>query len=108
MGLIVYQRLGGHIGAHARRRDARTHHPGGLFARLGAPAEDAAWGGPARFLPLPDFHAQVGALFAFVKSTPLAEGAKEVPIERRARGVPRADETWRQIRTCAGGVGVDA
>ena len=73
---------------------------------------------PARFLPLPDFHAQVAALFAFVKSAPLAEGAKEVLIpgepeertlrERRARGVPLDDETWRQIRTCAGEVGVDA
>jgi uncharacterized oxidoreductase len=73
---------------------------------------------PARFLPLSDFHGQAAALFAFVKSAPLAEGAKEVLIpgepeertlrERRARGVPLDDETWRQIRTCAGEVGVDA
>ncbi len=50
--------------------------------------------------------------------TLLAAGAKEVLIpgepeertlrERRANGVPLADETWRQITECAAEVGVSA
>jgi uncharacterized oxidoreductase len=73
---------------------------------------------PARFLPPAAFHAQVAELFAFVRSAPLAAGAKEVLLpgepeermlrERRAHGVPLDDETWRQIRECAREVGVDA
>lgn len=71
---------------------------------------------PARFLPPGDFHAQVAALFGFVRSAPLAAGAKEILIpgepearterERRANGIPVEDETWRQIRECAAEVGV--
>ena len=73
---------------------------------------------PKRFLPLADFHAQVATLFEFVRSAPLAAGAKEILIpgepeertlaERRANGVPLDDETWRQIRECATEVGVGA
>jgi LDH2 family malate/lactate/ureidoglycolate dehydrogenase len=71
---------------------------------------------PARFLPLEDFHAQVATLFAFVRSAPLAAGAKEILIpgepearteeERRAHGVPLDEETWRQIAGCAAEVDV--
>ena len=73
---------------------------------------------PGRFLPAADFHAQVGALFGFVRSAPLAAGAEEILIpgepeartsrERRDGGVPIDDETWRQIKECAVEVGVDA
>jgi uncharacterized oxidoreductase len=66
---------------------------------------------PARFLPLADFHAQLADLVAFVRSAPLAAGAREILIpgepeartaaERRAGGIPLDDETWRQIRECA-------
>ena len=69
-----------------------------------------------RFLALDDFHDQVAALFGFVRSAPLAAGAREVLIpgepdarmtdERRARGVPVEDETWRQIAACAEEAGV--
>jgi uncharacterized oxidoreductase len=71
---------------------------------------------PARFLPLAEFHRQVAALFEFVRSAPLAAGAKEILIpgepearleqERRAAGVPLDDETWRQLLECAAEVGV--
>ena len=71
---------------------------------------------PARFLPLADFHAQVGELFGWVRSAPLAQDAKEIQIpgepeertarERRAQGVPVEDETWRQIQACADELGV--
>jgi uncharacterized oxidoreductase len=71
---------------------------------------------PARFLPLEEFHAQVATLFAFVRSAPLAAGAKEILIpgepearaeeERRAHGVPLDEETWRQIAVCAAEVDV--
>ena len=71
---------------------------------------------PARFLPLGAFHAQVATLFEFVRSAPLAAGAKEILIpgepearmerERRAAGIPIEDETWRQIAGCAAEVGV--
>ncbi len=71
---------------------------------------------PARFLPPADFHRQVAALFDFVRSAPLAAGAKEILIpgepearterERRLHGIPLDDETWRQLRACAEEVGV--
>jgi uncharacterized oxidoreductase len=71
---------------------------------------------PARFGPRADFEAEVARLFAFVRSAPLAAGAREILIpgepearterERRAGGVPVEDETWRQIRECAAEVGV--
>jgi uncharacterized oxidoreductase len=58
---------------------------------------------PARFLPLADFHAQVAALMRWVRSAPLAAGAREILIpgepearmerERRAGGVPVEDAT---------------
>jgi hydroxycarboxylate dehydrogenase B len=73
---------------------------------------------PARFLPLADFHAQVAALLDWVRSAPLAAGAKEILVpgepearmerERRAAGVPIEDETWRQIERCAEQAGVHA
>jgi uncharacterized oxidoreductase len=69
-----------------------------------------------RFLPPDEYHAEVARLLAFVRSAPLAAGAKEILIpgepeermarERRARGVPVEDETWRQIGECAGEVRV--
>ncbi len=73
---------------------------------------------PARFLPLGDFHAQVGALLDWVRSAPLAAGAKEILIPgepearmeraRRADGIPIDDQTWRQIREVASEVDVHA
>jgi hydroxycarboxylate dehydrogenase B len=73
---------------------------------------------PARFLPLADFHVQVTALLDWVRSAPLAAGAKEILVpgepearmerERRAAGVPIDDETWRQIQRCADEVGIRA
>jgi hydroxycarboxylate dehydrogenase B len=64
-----------------------------------------------RFVPLADFHTQVASLFAFVKSAPLAQGAKEILIpgepearleaERRRDGIPIEDETWNQIERVA-------
>jgi uncharacterized oxidoreductase len=65
---------------------------------------------PARFLPLAQFHAQVAALVAWVRSAPLAAGAKEILIpgepearteRERSEGIPIDDETWRQIQACA-------
>lgn len=71
---------------------------------------------PARFLPAAEFHAEVARLVAFVRSAPLAAGATEILVpgepearsaaERRARGVPVEDETWRQLGACAAEVGV--
>ncbi|MGH7355270.1 MAG: Ldh family oxidoreductase [Candidatus Rokuibacteriota bacterium] len=73
---------------------------------------------PKKFLASETFHTQVGELLAFVRSAPLAQGAEEILIpgepearteaQRRARGVPVEDETWRQIRECATEVGVAA
>lgn len=73
---------------------------------------------PARFLSPDTFHAQVAALFAFVRSAPPAAGSPGVLIpgepearterERRAHGVPVEAETWRQILACAKEVGVPA
>ncbi len=69
---------------------------------------------PTRFLPAAEFHRQVAELFRFVRSAPLAPGAKEILIpgepearleqERRAGGIPLDDETWRQLEACAAGV----
>jgi len=73
---------------------------------------------PVRFLPLADFYAQVAALLDWVRSAPLAAGAKEILIpgepearmerERRAGGVPIEDTTWQQIRQVAEEAGVRA
>jgi uncharacterized oxidoreductase len=73
---------------------------------------------PARFLPRAEFDAQVAALLSWVRSAPLAAGAKEVLVpgepearmerERRAGGIPIEDTTWRQIQACATEVGVRA
>jgi hydroxycarboxylate dehydrogenase B len=73
---------------------------------------------PARFLPLEAFHAQVTALLEWVRTAPLAAGARDILIpgepearmerERREGGVPVEDETWRQIRQAAEEVGVGA
>jgi uncharacterized oxidoreductase len=69
-----------------------------------------------RFLPLPEFHRQVGALFGWVKATPLAQGATEILIpgepearleaERRAQGITVEDQTWSQIEATAAELGV--
>lgn len=69
-----------------------------------------------RFLPLARFHGEVNALFEFVRSAPLAQGAREILIpgepeertarDRRARGIPIDEETWRQIQQCAAERGV--
>ena len=69
-----------------------------------------------RFLPLAEFHAQVGSLFAWVKTAPLAQGAGEILIpgepearleaERRAQGIPVEEQTWSQIEAAAAELGV--
>jgi uncharacterized oxidoreductase len=69
-----------------------------------------------RFLPLPEFHRQVAALFGWVKATPLAQGATEILIpgepearleaERRAQGIAIEDQTWSQIEATAAELGV--
>jgi uncharacterized oxidoreductase len=100
---------------------------GGILARSGAagPGQGPLANGTLmicldveRFLPLPEFHRQVGDLFAWVRSAPPAEGAGEVLVpgepearleaERRARGIPLDEETWRQIQGVAGELGVSA
>jgi uncharacterized oxidoreductase len=73
---------------------------------------------PARFMPLAEFHARVAALLAWVRSAPLAAGAKEILVpgepearterERRADGIPIDEQTWRQVRECATQAGVHA
>ena len=72
----------------------------------------------ARFLPPAEFHAQVAALFAWVRTAAPAAGASEILIpgepearserSRRAAGIAIEDETWRQITACASEVGVRA
>jgi uncharacterized oxidoreductase len=72
----------------------------------------------ARFLPPADFEKQVGALFEWVRSAPLAQGAAEILIpgepearleaERRRAGIPVEDETWAQIEAAARDLGVAA
>ena len=69
-----------------------------------------------RFLPPADFDKQVAALFEWVKSAPLAQGATEILIpgepearleaERRRDGIPVEDETWSQIQSAAKDLGV--
>jgi hydroxycarboxylate dehydrogenase B len=69
-----------------------------------------------RFLPPADFDKQVAALFEWVKSAPLAQGATEILIpgepearleaERRRDGIPVEDETWSQIQAAAKDLGV--
>jgi uncharacterized oxidoreductase len=71
-----------------------------------------------RFVPLEDLHHQVADLVEWVRSAPLAEGAREILMpgepearserERRARGIPVDDATWRQVTACAAEVGVAA
>jgi uncharacterized oxidoreductase len=71
---------------------------------------------PERFVPRDEFNTEVGRLLGFVRSAPVAAGAKEILVpgepearterERRQRGIPVEDETWRQIRECAAEVGV--
>jgi uncharacterized oxidoreductase len=73
---------------------------------------------PDRFVARDAFDREIGGLFGFVRSAPLAAGAREILVpgepearterERRARGIPVEDETWRQIRECATEVGVTA
>jgi uncharacterized oxidoreductase len=69
-----------------------------------------------RFLPLSEFTKQVTDLVAFVKSSEPAPGVGGVMVpgepearmerERRARGIPVEDETWRQIEEIAAELGV--
>lgn len=73
---------------------------------------------PGRFLPAAELHAQVAALMDWVRSAPLAAGAKEILVpgepearterERRADGIPIDEATWAQIRDVATEVGIDA
>ena len=73
---------------------------------------------PARFLPPGEFHAQVRALFDWVRGASPAAGASEILVPgepearteraRRAAGIPIEDETWRQIAACASEVGLRA
>ena len=66
---------------------------------------------PGRFLPPADFDKQVGALFEWVRSARLAQGATAILIpgepearleaERRRDGIPVEDETWSQIESVA-------
>jgi uncharacterized oxidoreductase len=66
---------------------------------------------PARFLPAAEFHAQVRALFEWVRGATPAAGASEILVPgepearteraRRAGGIAIEDETWRQITACA-------
>ena len=70
----------------------------------------------ARFVPTEEFHAHMTSLLDWVRSAPLAAGAKEILIpgepeartmrERLANGVPVEDETWKQIAACAQAKGV--
>jgi uncharacterized oxidoreductase len=98
---------------------------GGILTRSGAagPAEGPLANGTLmicldveRFLPVADFHRQVAELFAWVKSTPPAQGAAEILVpgepearleaERRRYGIPVEDETWSQIQAVARELGV--
>ncbi len=64
-----------------------------------------------RFIPPEEFRRQVAALFDWVRSAPLAAGAKEILVpgepetrleaERRRDGIPVEDETWAQIQAVA-------
>jgi uncharacterized oxidoreductase len=73
---------------------------------------------PARFLSPAEFHAQVAALFEWVRGATPVAGASEILVPgepearteraRRASGIVVEDETWRQITACAEEVGVRA
>jgi hydroxycarboxylate dehydrogenase B len=73
---------------------------------------------PGRFLPAAELHAQLAALMDWVRSAPLAAGAKEILVpgepearmerERRTAGIPIDEATWTQIRDVATEVGIDA
>jgi uncharacterized oxidoreductase len=73
---------------------------------------------PARFLPPAEFHAQVTALFEWVRGAAPSAGAGEILVPgepearterlRRTGGIPIEDETWRQIAACASEVGLRA
>ena len=73
---------------------------------------------PARFLPPEDFHAQISALFAWVRAAAPTAGSSEILIPgepearteqaRRVEGIAVDDETWRQIEACAQEVGLHA
>jgi len=64
-----------------------------------------------RFVPRGEFHAQVAALFEWVRSAPRAPGVAEILVpgepearleaERRRHGIPVDDETWSQIQAVA-------
>ena len=64
-----------------------------------------------RFVAPEEFDRQVAALFDWVRSAPLAAGAKEILVpgepetrleaERRRDGIPVEDETWAQVQTVA-------
>jgi hydroxycarboxylate dehydrogenase B len=69
-----------------------------------------------RFLPAAEFHRQVAALVDWVKSAPLAPGAREILVpgepearleaERRRAGIPVDDGTWAQLEAVARALGV--
>ncbi len=69
-----------------------------------------------RFLPRAEFDDQVAALFDWVRSAPLAQGASEILIpgepearleaERRTQGIPIDEATWAQIESTARELGV--
>jgi hydroxycarboxylate dehydrogenase B len=73
---------------------------------------------PARFVSSADFHAQVGALFEWVRGARPSAGGGEIQVPgepearaeqaRRAAGVVVDDETWRQIAACAHEAGLRA
>ena len=73
---------------------------------------------PARFLPPDELHAQVAALFDWVRGARPTAGASEILVPgepearseraRRAAGIVVEDETWRQITACAREVGLRA
>src|SRR5207244_13228461 len=62
---------------------------------------------PARFLPPADFHAQVTALFAWVRGASAAAGASEILVPgapearterpRRAEGIAVGGGTWQPV-----------
>ena len=70
----------------------------------------------SRFLPLGEFTRQVTDLVRWVKDSPTAAGVTEILVpgepearseaRRRRDGIPVEEETWRQIETIAGELGV--
>src|SRR5690242_11078794 len=66
---------------------------------------------PARFMAPGEFHAQVQALFTWVRGAAPTAGGGEILVPgepeartertRRAEGIAVEDETWRQITACA-------